>query len=228
MSRFKCNECGALRGCAEYPDGTYCHSCSAKEFNVKLVSWGSEVLQTSTIDPEQPRSDWPQEAIQYLRNFYIKDEQIKFHDIYYSKLQRRIMFPNNSAYPTCAWGRSLTDKTKWLKYGDRNALYIPYRTRKTEELILVEDVISAIRVSRFKDTLCLCGTALKNTMYSLTLQYKSIIIWLDGDIAGVRGAEKIKRELKLYKNIRIITTKQDPKMFTDKQIEEILRYLTQH
>ena len=39
---------------------------------------------------------------------------------------------------------------------------------------------------------------------------------------GVKGSEKIKRQYKLYKDIKVIFTKQDPKCYPDKAIQEMI------
>ena len=225
--RAQCYDCGSSTGLASYDDGEYCHACNSKQHVRSLITSSNTIVESIYKDnkhiPEDQQDKWPEEAWQYVKRYYLTNDLIKHHNIYWSNTAKRIIFPNDRFDSDCAWGRSLTDRPKWMKYGNSKGIVYPYRTCNTEELVLVEDCISAIRVSQFKDCLSLSGTSIKEGMEDVISSHKKLIIWLDGDIAGIRGAEKIRREFKLYKDVRVINTKVDPKELTHAQLEGVLR-----
>lgn len=220
MTRTKCQNCGANRGLAVYEDGSYCHACQKKEFSKSLVHKKNERI--NKFKYEKVEGEWTEEAKQYLKNYYITDKQIKELEIYYNPSVNRIIFPINAL---ACWGRSINPevKLKSMFYGNKTEdCYFIKNLENDESLVLVEDIVSCIRVSEFNSCLSLCGTHVKNDkQLQLTMKYKKLILWLDGDIAGIKGAEKIKRDFKLYKDIKIISTKKDPKEFSPKELKDI-------
>lgn len=106
------------------------------------------------------------------------------------------------------------------KYND--LLNICARTLNMSKICLVEDVISAIRVSKFMDVICLGGTYLSKYDKEVIQQYNQVVIFLDPDSAGREAAKKIRKELKLTMKCRIIRGTQDPKCYPDEELKEIL------
>lgn len=226
MSRTKCFDCNANHSLAEYEDGSYCHACQSKQYMKSLISNADIIIDKfyndNSLIPSNQNDPWPTEAKDYLKQYYITEEMIKHYNIYWSNTVRRIIIPNDREQSTCAWGRSIINTPKWIKYGYKKGIVYITSNKKTDDLVLVEDCISAIRVAQFTNCLCLSGTSIKDGMEDIISRYKKIVVWLDGDIAGIRGAEKIKRDYKLYKDIRVVTCKQDPKELTHPTIQAIL------
>ncbi len=226
MSRTICPECNSSTGLAPYDDGEYCHACNSKQHVKSLLANIDSKIETfykeNLLVPSNQNDPWPTEAKKYLKQYYITGEMIRHYTIYWSNTVKRIIIPNDRESSTCAWGRSLTNTPKWIKYGYKKSIVYISGNRRTNELVLVEDCISAIRVAQFTNCLCLSGTSIKDGMSDIISGYKKLIVWLDGDLAGIRGAEKIKREYKLFKDIRIVTCKQDPKELTNSTIQAIL------
>ena len=224
--RTQCQDCNSSTGLAPYDDGEYCHACNSKKYIKSLIFNSNKIIDSiykeTNVIPADQHDKWPDEAWQYVKKYYLTNALIKHHNIYWSNTVKRIIFPNERRASSCAWGRSLDKHPKWIKYGNPKGIVYPYRTDNTEELVLVEDCISAIRVSQFKDCLSLSGTSIKEGMDKIIQPHKKILIWLDGDIAGIRGAEKIRREFKLYKDVRVINSKRDPKELTNKEIHGFL------
>jgi hypothetical protein len=123
-------------------------------------------------------------------------------------------------------------QAKYYSSAPKYPLYVP-SWGYTDTIVLVEDIRSALKLSyhlherrKGESSLALLGTdwggkrGLIN--YLAWLGIKNVHIWLDGDEAGQKGAEKLYNRLKLYFNCRIIKTELDPKWYTPEQIEEIL------
>ncbi len=109
-------------------------------------------------------------------------------------------------------------------------------------IVLVEDYISHIRVGRSFDTACLWGTKISYDWLETILHYENIVIWLDNDKdkeinSGQEAAKKICKmlnrviQLKQGKfgfggirvpKVHIKITDNDPKCYSDSEIEEIL------
>jgi hypothetical protein len=88
--------------------------------------------------------------------------------------------------------------------------------------IVVEDILSAIRVSKFEPTFSLLGTKITTEQASLLAQYSRVTTWMDADKAGRDGAYNIRKCLSLVTEVDNIRTEDDPKRLSDQQIEESL------
>ena len=64
---------------------------------------------------------------------------------------------------------------------------------------------------------------LGDTTFSEPTTYK-FYMWLDADVAGRKAAKKLGNRLELYGEVCYISTKQDPKCYSDEQIKKIIEY----
>lgn len=77
-----------------------------------------------------------------------------------------------------------------------------YNDAKSKALVITEDYLSAYRVN--KDTgwssVALLRTAITTSLLNQIseLDFKTILIWLDPDTAGIEGAKKVQKTLKHY------------------------------
>ncbi len=97
-------------------------------------------------------------------------------------------------------------------------------------LVIVEDILSAIRVGKHLPTCTAMGTKLSlqqaNAIADATTG--SIRVWLDPDKAGKDGAAAMYRQLSfITDNIQIIQSDSDPKNLSDREIRDTLN-LKQH
>lgn len=141
-----------------------------------------------------------------------------------------------------------------LFYQSRNVLTREFDTKgqksptllkgyRSEILVIVEDYISAIRVSHNADVVCLWGTSCSIAyLYEWFKQYDEILVWLDNDVqkqtnSGQDAAKEIinksKKCIQNYnkkygyslnkKIIRNIVSDKDPKDYYDSEIKAIIR-----
>ncbi len=227
MSRHPCMDCGSSDGLAEYPDGTYCFSCqkSTKKLNLSNIQV-KDVKDYNSIT----KKPMPEFAKSWLSQYDIGDELIDRHSLSWSVGHNRLVVPIMEAHssPTAAWLRSI-DKTvtpKWLYVGPKptELLYIHTLNNIAYNTIcIVEDALSAIRVSQLMDVVSLGGTNSSSTRLSqIILQYSSVVLWLDGDRAGQIAAQKFIKQFKLLRPITQVRTKKDPKLFSAKEMEGLL------
>lgn len=89
-------------------------------------------------------------------------------------------------------------------------------------VIVVEDILSGIRIAEAgHNVIALLGTTMTNkVLVDIINKYTHIIIWLDGDKAGVKAAIDIHRRCNNYIKSSVIQTNQDPKTYTDAKINK--------
>lgn len=222
--RYKCEQCGANRGLAKYKSGEYCFSCKyfKKEKNLIYLE-----KKKTKLDELEVSNVFPEQALKYLRQYYINDHIINNNNIKWVSNYNRIGFFFGKNLNSC-YLRSInkTDKTKWLLKQEEKKYY--FKSKKSDILLVVEDAISLIRVFNVLnvDVLCLGGTNFYSSMLvPLFFNYKNLISWFDGDIAGKQASEKFRQRFKLSHNIRNIQTLKDPKEYSDREVIKLYEKL---
>lgn len=251
-ARTKCSDCNSSDGLATYEDGTYCHACQkltkTRSLGEELIVGLKQAKSSQLTMPVPTPTYWhescdygkfPIEAAVYLKKYYITQEIIDRTGIFWSELYKRVCFPlyEKDEMVAC-WMRDVLEEslTKWLYTGrDKNTvcwnMYVERIGWESEgeeyylntTVCLVEDVISAIRVSKFLDCICLGSTSINEETRKVLLHYDKVVLFLDGDEAGKRGAQKIRNELKLTHTCYIVRNRHDPKTYDDKELEGLIR-----
>ena len=90
--------------------------------------------------------------------------------------------------------------------------------------MVVEDVLSAIRVSRAGySAVALLGTSLEITAASHIGEWNNVICWTDGDEAGDKAFKTLKSALALYPTaLYRIETAKDPKNHWVSEIQALV------
>lgn len=106
----------------------------------------------------------------------------------------------------------LTEDPLWGLY--RGPELPTYLGEGKRPVAIVEDVLSAWRVSEVCDTIALCGTELHSPVITAIAQerYTDAVVWLDADNPVVRmKARKIANRLNGLVTTHMIETGKDPK-----------------
>jgi DNA primase len=111
----------------------------------------------------------------------------------------------------CGTGRTRTCATRQGQRGVANT-----------SAVIVEDILSAIRVGAHTDTFSLLGTSLSIENADKLSKYDSIYTWLDGDAGGLKGVAQVHRLLGLTTDCYNIQTELDPKHYSASEIKSIL------
>ncbi len=157
--------------------------------------------------------------MQWLLKYNITPAEIKQYGIAWCMNRQLLVLIQNTGY----WqARNFGfGNIKYMSQGKKpNTIY-----GMGDTLVLVEDILSAIKIARLRDDYCampVLGSTLSfESEQSLTKQFKTIFVWLDRDKA--LNALRIKRRLQ-QKGItsRIIVTDLDPKEFDKQTIKEYL------
>ena len=118
-----------------------------------------------------------------------------------------------------AVGRDLysNKKIKWYRYG--NSGY-PFIYGKGDTAIVVEDVVSALKLSKFCVGVALLGTNLLQTHIDVLKNYKKVGIALDKDAS--KKAIKLLDDLALNMNVKFLLLEEDIKEMMDEDVEKLV------
>ena len=195
--------------------------------------------------PYDISSDIPALGLGWLYKYYITDKEIKKYNICYSESYHRLILPVYDETGLIYWqGRSLKspytkDNPKYLNIrqsGAKNVFFkiinpttkgclvdTKYPLYRPDCLVIVEDILSAIRVGRTHNSLALLGSYFPTTILNEFRKYRNIIIYLDYD----KRETAIKAAIRFNKLIgkRFIVKQHpfDPKVLTHVQLEEYLK-----
>jgi hypothetical protein len=187
--------------------------------------------------PLDANSTIPVLGLGWLYKYYITDEEIKKYGICYSEQYRRLILPVYQDEQLIYWqGRSLKppetsskscytkDNPKYLNIRQSGAKNVFFKVTLSTIplLVVVEDILSAIRVGRTHNSLALLGSYFPTTLLKEFSQYDKIIIYLDHD----KWQTAIKAAIKFNK----ITGKQfvikdhllDPKALSPDELQTFL------
>lgn len=224
----------------------YCHRCGLKGFRgldgmpmEKIKKWWEakknvpkQVERTVRLpsDFTLDLSKHPK-AGAWLMSLGITDFQIQEYRIGYSRYFDRLIFPVYMGGKLVFWqGRTFHHVTrenpKWLSVRvprNQDVWFTAPCHSGCDRVVLVEDILSALKVSNVAHAVALLGVYIPDTlMWRLLKSKKEVVIWLDQD--------KTDRSLHYTLRFRsagiptsMRSTPLDPKKHTIKQLEEILR-----
>jgi hypothetical protein len=146
---------------------------------------------------------------------YITQDQIEQYQIGYSKQLNRVILPvywddELIAYQGRALGEYGKDNPKyltWKKKAVKHPYFMADNVTDTKILIIVEDMLSAIKVSCAGVGVAVLGSYVADAVFDLIRQYDAVRVWLDYD--------KAKVSLASTKRIRSITGKPATPIITD-------------
>lgn len=198
---------------------SYCYSCgwgSAGSTANKLRNMAHRATKEIPALPEDITNKLGREAYDWLLQYF---EPKDFPKCLYSSSERKLYFMfENGAYQYRYFGDN-KDHPKWVGYGiTENLIHIT--GVGSTSLVLVEDIISAMKVGHISPTLCLFGSniSLKRLAILKLLGYNEVIIWLDWDKKEY-AIEAAGRAQSIGLQARVIHTKLDPKDYNLEKIK---------
>jgi len=184
---------------------------------------------TLPFDSVREVREWPNRAKVWVYGGQLTDTELNDYGFVYSNYYDRVFFPvyNNNVI-SCTIGRKLKDddSPKYLitKASDFNNLWYS-NPNNSDVVCIVEDVLSAIRCSRFVAGAALLGTNFTDGAISFLIKrHKKFIIFLDDDKPQVKMKQvALQRTLQLFGEVVLITkTGKDPKKLSDEELKELL------
>lgn len=220
----------------------WCFRCSAKgwvahpqlslaERIERLNKARSEDEAAKAIkSPPKPTSfnpqEWPEHARLWLYKAGLSNDVIEDHGIYYTARLDRVVLPVFSEGKLVYWQARGFDKGR-AKYLNPD-IDKPFAFFGSGDVVITEDILSAIRVAGAGYAgLCILGTSLPAEQVPMVLRYVGkgrTFVWLDPDTAGKKGRARIAKLLRLSGlDPIIIRSEQDPKFYSNAQIQEFLQ-----
>lgn len=214
-----------------YKDKEYHRSLStllAKKNNTE----GSVTEVQLPDDVTRELDKFPPKALVWLYKARLTNEEIEQYDICYSPYYNRVILPvYDEKGDIIFWqGRSIDLQKDPLKYFSSRAKkdeVLFYATERTgDTVVIVEDVLSAIRVGRSMPSVCSMGVSMsQQQLMHIASNFNNAVIFLDDDNPTVRKRQLlIKRDLlSLMNSVKIHHSEGiDPKEYNDEDLKEIL------
>lgn len=168
--------------------------------------------------PTDYTQEYPEDMQRFLLKYGMYSEHVAKFGVGYSPYLECVVYPLYEGRNLKGIQyRALHDIEGMPKYVTKGHKP-PYicKNSNSRQLVLTEDILSAIKVSNVANSMCLLGTSLSTDHKKYIIHNKDnldcVVTWFDNDKAGIDGARKAKTFLELvgvkYKNI---LTDRDPK-----------------
>lgn len=243
VKKERCPECAKLGkdtkgdNLVSYSDGhSYCYGCgyTVGSSTRKLSNYIDNNSQPAPVGhkvflPTDCTFDYPSIAVEWVGQYQISISSLARHRVMWSPSKERLIFPiiggedNFLAYV----GRNfnLSDgKPKWVAYGDLKNTY-HFLGEEKGTLVLCEDIVSAIKLSKFVQAMPLFGNHIGidrwKRLFKIISRGVQCIIWLDPDMR-LKSIGESYLGSSIGMNVRTILSDKDPKEHTYDEIRNIL------
>jgi len=238
-----CPKCGSKDNNYRYPDGhEFCFGRCGYFTKAPATKESVCALMQERKDKEKPIlantiTKWPDDAgkvegkgLTWLKKYGMLDYEIKINSILWSQSQEQLIFPIYEDEHSCdciGWqARNFRPHSKkYFTVGSMDKiLHILGLTRHTNtDIIIVEDIVSAIKVSRHFRAMPLFGSGLSKDKLTRISRYTNHVrFWLDSDKLG-QSMLLSKLASQLGMKSSVIFTEQDPKEKSDTDIKQLCR-----
>jgi transcription initiation factor TFIIIB Brf1 subunit/transcription initiation factor TFIIB len=223
---------------ARYSDGSaFCFCCGYTIYS-NAISRLQETRRRTTNSkskfnqccylPEDSTGEIPEIAWTWLKEYALTETDIKTNNILWSEENQMLIFPLLIEEELVAWhGRYFgkESKPKATTKGSLKDVYYMKGNPSTDTIVLVEDLISAIRIGKSNNiaAMPIFGSVIKlKQLLTLHNRYKNILIWLD------KNKEAYSRKIsfqarQLGINAYSIISELDPKCYNDDNIKSFLK-----
>lgn len=190
----------------------------------------------------------PEAGLVWLWKYGITDEEIATFHIGWSEELKRVILPVYMKGKLVYWqGRSVSPavKPKYLNIGSKTngTVYFSRHAPRTRRqagdikaeskshqlhddvlntIVLVEDVLSAIKVGRCTTAVSFLGSSINSSAYAMLRSYSRVRLWYDNDPAGEKARSIYRRVFGGLVPADDIRTPLDPKCYSTRKIQEIL------
>ena len=230
LSVSRCPKC-AERGrdkkannLAEYENGYHCFSCGYNKPK-RTISRYNELKTPKVYDGIICEKKLLPAHLKWLLGYGLTDKEMENFSYAYKRFVKGyaipcnlLVFINTESY----WlGRNFGDVgVRYLSSGEKPL--IKYGTNP-DAVVFVEDVISAIKVSRVATAIPMLGAKIPVQWLEQVRDYNRVVIWGDYDkkIDNIYAARKASEVL--GKQVQSVITEKDPKVYDTLQINNYLQ-----
>ncbi len=195
MRKERCPECAKLGkdtshdNLIVYSDGhKHCFACGfhvhlpgSKKLQQRIE--GSSIQPTEISYPADVTQEISEKAISWIRQYGITTYELSRHGCLWSEYWQRLIFPIKRNGTLIGWvGRAFGTGPKWYIKGKIKE-GLSYYGKPDTKIILCEDIVSAIKLSRHGYTAPLFGAFVsRKTLLELKSNgITTVILWLDPD-----------------------------------------------
>jgi hypothetical protein len=225
----------------------YCHRCGKSgRYNTPYFTAAKAARNHSQADSLARRSgqradgykratcdmdQWSPDARQWIIKAGISQLEVTANDIRYDKEIDGIFLSVRNHHGLCGYilRRLNYDGPKCINDFDCTAVPICHVSRppisSSDMVVLVEDILSCIKVGRQYNAVALLGTTASTPLINwLGKTYNEYVVWLDDDSKIVKNKQRVLRNtLSLLGESRIITgVGRDPKYLSNTEIKEVI------
>lgn len=201
--------------------------------NYSAVLGGGDVLRDIRMPNDFTPYQLPNAGQDWIDQYGITAKEIELNEIGWSDLFDGVIFPvyNNDGkllmYQARQGFRENTkDKKRYHNVGfPANVHYLIGKSKNptSQRVVLVEDMISAIKVGRHLPTVCLFGSQVESHKLALLSRYfKDVTLWLDYDKKAYVIGEAMARCGNFFPKCSALSTTDDPKVYDDAGIRKEL------
>lgn len=238
IKQTQCPECAkqgrdnSKDNLAVYSDGhSYCYQCGHYEHGdiIKAFKGRQEPLETikdtDVYLPEDVSTEYPYKALQWVSQYELTKVDLLNHGVLYSDYYHRLIFPVYGSDGVLAWqGRYFGEEkqAKWFGRGNLRDTYHILGTNQ-EKLVLTEDIISAIKVSKHYQAMPLFGShiSLSRWKHLKVLGHTRVFVFLDPDKR--KEALQFGKEGAMFDiDTHVVLADKDPKELSWLELEELL------
>lgn len=170
-------------------------------------------------DVEYDITKWPR-SLRVWVSMAISDAEARHYRFGYSACKDALIMPidcdnfilriNNHTY------------NKYLSYIINNNIY--KYTYKNNTLVIVEDYLSFIKMSRWFSCLCLFGTSMNNkALLEVTSKHNEFVLFLDNDNSIVKKKQSaIAKRLRMFGGVKVVKSDKDPKHLSKEEAQELV------
>lgn len=214
----------------------FCHRCGLNEGWRLEESFQDRLARLTALEagdrgighlpphpPVYPLSEWPPGARTWLFKAGLTEPEIRGRGVYWHRASDRVVIPYPEQGYWIARGYQPGRAPKYLAPTPKpKGLCVRYGQGPL--LVLTEDILSAIKVSRVTEAWALMGTRLSDYQIAKILgDTRPVVTWLDPDSAGQAGAAKIRAQLRAFGvDVRNVISKRDPKLHSAVEIKEYI------
>ena len=197
-----------------------------------LLASPADVIADTIALPDDITYNLPPIVIKYMLKYNLTDFEVGLSRFGWSRGLDRLIMPVYVEEELVYWqGRNLgevtEDRPKYKNVylsGSRDIFAKFYRRDRClgladeNTVVLVEAIISAVKLSRHVDSIALLGSYISPSILELVEQYKTVLIWLDPDKKPVSIKESIRMQMLSGKAVKSVLTDKKPKQYNDKDI----------
>lgn len=216
----------------------YCHHCGGSGFLPLAYSAARKALRRRNSSgsisnvvrlPSDSTGDtrqWSGAARVWTGRAGLTSQEIKDRGLTYSKRHGRVYIPVYLGGELTGYlgrGIEVTDPKYYAMRKDREKFFY-HLNKNTEQVVIVEDCMSAIKCFRHVSSFAMLGTSLSDSaLAELIKHHKEFIVWTDWDNPGVKMKHaSLLQRLSLFGKVRSVHTDKDPKEHSDLHLKEIL------